>query len=1741
MKKFSKIGLVILAFALICAGIVVSVSGAEAKGGMVSYVDAEGNVEEGTLAEAWQYAATDTEITLLGNCTIEEKLVLAGKNLTVNIGNYTLISEDVSAFELKADTSLTVKGNGKLELEGMLATSTATGVNFLIEGTSGTKGIDIYHSGSANNRIVYAEYGAWTFKNLDVISDANGKDWHSFFEMRNVSNKDYNCDVDFTFDTVSFEYTTPYISHPGQFVVNVAGTGHLEIKNSSFKTEHSGIKSGIANNLGEEVISIKNSLISCVTDNVSVDANKKRDDGTAPSARNYAILGMSDNWKGAPKGILNVEDSFLEANYRVVNYENTESVSDSVINLKNSTIKSLGINGNDSSEQLFRAIMVNTFGDTALIHIKPQTVGATGDKQGYVVATEGTRTNIHGITTSVKDDTGIRVVEKTTETKNDAGEVTDVEYEYAYSGKSKVYAWVYDPVGNPDAPYVLVKRTYNEGTETTFDKYPDAHKFAGFETYQFRNKNIDKYDEYLIWKDNVQSSDLKYYEPMGTKNGDGNSGSSREARMKNFQWEFRGGSYYIAGDNQNRYMKYWVEPDASNPDAKDKTIWTNAKGETPFWILGEMNCQQETDFWYVRTAVRGKSVYDKDKGAERLIERKSVVVVEFDFGTDTGIYPNFNMQLASRGNDTNYDGNVSVAGNHLVFSNGNKVTSNLETKISEPKLNETNMWNHMSVVFYTDPNYAGGLAYIYLNGELIGTNSFYTGTSESTYIQGVRININKTHTANASICIDNVSLRSYNDYLAEGEADDGAAKNPEYYVTKEVVKDDGTTVREPITSAGTYINSSLATAGNSYRGASIAELQAKAAEAGTVIRLKADFTGAVTDNSSIYSNGYALNPTESSHAANIVYDANTGSSLYNFNSAYNNLNIKYYWYIGEHGNAEQMKDVNNTAYYYQTVVAPGQIPEYTGSTNIPNIKDIENVGYRVHCGWHSAGDDFTVEELVPVTLSAAIAQGGVPVYMYPSYSLVSPTSYVKDENGVVDVSYGALEASNMLKALKAGQTYVVCEDFQLDNSCHDSRFKSDTPVKMALDLNGHTIKVGHATKRGSLIAVDSNVTFSVYSSQPGGMIFSAQGESGNTSIKGNRIIDMFNGTESGASGAKTKDAHIIVGTVEVDGNVIPGSNLTLNGCVLVEARTGDSTCSVTVDGIRAIRHNADSAGAFMTRFYSGSFTIKNTTVIAPTSNTIISLKKDLSQEGGSYTFTPSMRVENCVILNNGNNILENTGDDPSRVCLTLKNVITNGKIETAANFGKVCIEGGVFAKSIQAHGTSSMTYANGVKQGKYNQPMTLKGISDTGILEILVPKKTDNTTMVLDARKLVYVEDGKEDLAPVGDNVEIINLSTLAVGTATAADVFTVTFMGLDGQPFQWDTFIRGGLPTVPEITSSTYKISDFTSLVYKGSFDGNIVPVEKNTIFNPLYEVVNSVSGIKSSVSFYTSFNINVYVPYEYKDYFKRANANGASVSLEEVTVDGVKYIMCSAPVSADKVADGISFALEFDEMYGGKVYTGTSDITMSVMSYAKSILSDTTDEYKAKDKALVYAAINYANEGVKFARGEVNEGLASLVNDYADLAGEEIENKYAEAVEETNLAAAFLKATVRLNSAPSFVFTLRRDFVGVVNITVGGEVIEHVVSSNADRTIILENLTIESFTSDIAITVEGRIGTSSVISITDGKYNLATYAKYHIANGTYGDDDIPTDSQLASSKALAVIDAMYAYSAAAKAYLAE
>ena len=1749
MKKLSKIGLLVLALALICAGIVVSVSGASAKDGLVSYVDETGMVQEGTFEEAWENAAPDSTIKLLGNCEMVEKVNLEGRNLTVDIGNHTLISTDTSAFELMEGTTLTVIGNGKIALDGMLATSTKENVTFVIEGTAGTKGIDIVHTGASNNRIVYAEYGAWTFKNLDVRSTTDGKQWHAFFEMRNVS----TVDVDFTFDTVSMLHDADYVSHPGQFITNVAGTGHVAVLNSSFVTEHSAIKSGVTNNPGEEVLLIKNSLISCVTDVTTI---KDQVEGNF-TGRNYAILGMNDNFKGSPKGIVNIDGSYIESNYRTICYENESGdITDNVANINNSTIRVIGLNGNDGTENVSRAIILNITGDSSIINIKKSMAGSTGAKQPYAIASVGTRTNIYELTTSKSVGDGFRVIESV---DND-GVPTLVS-----SAESKVYAWVYDPVGNPDAPYVLVERTFGtvdgKEVETTMVGKPTASKYAGFDTFRFKSISVSSYDEYLIWKDNKTTGTWEAYEPFGNLGGKGNGA----VPLATFQWEMQGGSYYIAGTSQNKYMKYWVDPGDST---EERIKLAGTKG--PYWILGEKHASNATDFANLRTRLAGDN-------------RKAVMVVDFDFGTENGMYPDFGFQFTSRYWDggTSWGVNSETNGEWLVIRDGGKtITNNLGTtgtdltSVPSVNLKGENEWNHLSVVFYSDASYVGGLAYVYLNGELIGTRIYYKPADSVTnmYLEGVRFNIPQNNQlANSTLCLDNISLRCYSDYVYEGEAD-GGAKSPEKYMVA--------------SAPGKYINSFATVVGNSYRGADLETLQEKADELNNVIRLQQDYYGTIKTNSKIYTNGYEFVPTEESYGANIVYDENTGSSLYTFMKEYKDYELLYYWYIGEYQNTAQMQDLN---YYLETKVTIGQIPTYPGA-ELPSIKDIENFVQKVHSGWHSAGDDLTIDALVPLTYSVIAANGGVPsgydaddkpiygnrepIYMYPSYSYESPTAYIKNADGVVDISYGDYEASALLYALKPGETFVVCEDFQLDDNKVNATFSADAKTygggftyssstekkvieytdaeiaamqaasaKMALDLNGHTITVGHGSRRGALVLVGSHVSFSVYSSQPGGQVVGIQGTTDSEGIKGVRLFGIHNNKDSDStptSSFNVSNAHLKIGTVEVDGEVIPGSNLSIYGCMLVEGMVGDNSCTIEVDGIKAVRVAADGPGAFVLRSYSGTMKISNTTIIAPTVANVLASTYNPSSDASKY-LTPEMFLDNCVIVNNGGAIIEQYGSKSGATVMTLKNVVTNGTIDVVnANKGvsNIVVDSGVIAKAVNPNNRPRVKMADGVITAKYNQNMKATAFTDNGIYAVNIPAEIGTTNQIDYEAKIVYiVEEGKEDLVPEADNHVILVLPALAVGTGTTSELVKVTFMGLDGAPVQSEYYVKGAMPTAPAIPD--YKLSDFTTLVYKGEFDKKITAATTTTVYNPIFEVVNNVAGLKSSVSFYTSFNVNVYVPYEYKTYFKRASVDGKALEIKDVTIDGVQYVMCSVPVSADKFARDVKFMLGFDEATLDAVYTGTLSVTTSVMSYAQAILADTTETYTDADKALVYAALNYANEAIIYANSEANEAVSALVEQYKNLAGEDIEDKYAGAFEETNLSAAFLKATVKLDSAPALVFTLRRDFKGSVTFTIGDYVRTFNVSGNNERTITLEGLGISEFTSDIAITVEGNIGNQTSAVITDGKYNLATFAQYHLERGSFAEDEIPTDSQLASKKALAVIDAMYLYANAAKAYV--
>jgi hypothetical protein len=226
---------------------------------------------------------------------------------------------------------------------------------------------------------------------------------------------------------------------------------------------------------------------------------------------------------------------------------------------------------------------------------------------------------------------------------------------------------------------------------------------------------------------------------------------------------------------------------------------------------------------------------------------------------------------------------------------------------------------------------------------------------------------------------------------------------------------------------------------------------------------------------------------------------------------------------------------------------------------------------------------------------------------------------------------------------------------------------------------------------------------------------------------------------------------------------------------------------------------------------------------------------------------------------------------------------------------------------------------------------------------------------------------------------------------------------------------------------------------------------------------------------------------------------------------------------------------------------YTGNTIVTTSVADYADEVMKD-TEKYTLTEKKLVYAMLSYANEASLYHSGKTSERFTALLESNVSLAEDEkilppsldgvayADERFIAASDNDVLREVFVSAKVRLSYAPMYVFLLRRDFVGTVNVRCGYESREFKVEKPSDRTIILDGMTAADFAKTLYISVSGEIDGKSV-EFNGAKYNLATYLKYHIDNIAEEGSTV-TESQYNSENAVPLIKALLSYVAAADDY---
>lgn len=298
----------------------------------------------------------------------------------------------------------------------------------------------------------------------------------------------------------------------------------------------------------------------------------------------------------------------------------------------------------------------------------------------------------------------------------------------------------------------------------------------------------------------------------------------------------------------------------------------------------------------------------------------------------------------------------------------------------------------------------------------------------------------------------------------------------------------------------------------------------------------------------------------------------------------------------------------------------------------------------------------------------------------------------------------------------------------------------------------------------------------------------------------------------------------------------------------------------------------------------------------------------------------------------------------------------------------------------------------------------------------------------------------------------------------------------------------------------------------YIGQFlDATIIAANAEGIdVGGIYETYmksNKELGIKTNLSLYSNFVVNVYIPAALVD-------EGYITVDTDVTyvIDDVTYYVVSQATNYAGVAGNVAFEIAIIDNEQTGIYGEEGPISedrvvnVSVLKYAEAILAN---EAYAADHALMKAMLNYVYEAAVYFE---NEELAAATVAYN---AEEAEKTYAGVTENTTTIVN--DVAVDLNAdAPAIVLGLKSAYTGKVTVTYANvygttKTIE-IAAENATE-IVIDELRVYDLDATITVTFEGAEG-----AVT---YNFDAYAQ-----------------SLAGNAAETLVKALYDYVAAAKAY---
>ena len=253
MKRNSKLLVLLLSFALVFS--------------LVALIVAADDEPSFDLAAAVAEVEAGSTVTLTGNASVTEAITV-DKNLTIDLGGYTVSSTAATLFSVTESVDFKITGEGAVNLDGELfRTASGKAPAVTVEGTAKTAGIKVNHTGSASMYVTYTYEGNYTYKNVDIFTTSTGVNKTATYDAFLHNHPNANANATYvTLDGVEFRAPNALSRNPGVFIVGLSGKNSLlTVKNSGLYTTASGVQLAYA--IGDtketEIAVFENSTLSC--------------------------------------------------------------------------------------------------------------------------------------------------------------------------------------------------------------------------------------------------------------------------------------------------------------------------------------------------------------------------------------------------------------------------------------------------------------------------------------------------------------------------------------------------------------------------------------------------------------------------------------------------------------------------------------------------------------------------------------------------------------------------------------------------------------------------------------------------------------------------------------------------------------------------------------------------------------------------------------------------------------------------------------------------------------------------------------------------------------------------------------------------------------------------------------------------------------------------------------------------------------------------------------------------------------------------------------------------------------------------------------------------------------------------------------------------------------------------------------------------------------------------------------